>query len=738
MHRRNVVWYTALVDDLKLISIDAATGDEEMDAKLNSDINKLITRAEKEREEISTLIDDIYKESSPMDTLALNQVRSYRQDKIVAWQQDFDRLPKPRAPQVDRHGRRASAFGSVRAMWPRKYDLLLTNPHMTPFTVSEAEEGVAGRRRVTGDSFVSSASDASEPEAETTSTEFPADASAPTSESGGPPSTDSLPLDNTEQPASKSDPDSDSTIGAGREEALLSDRGPLSPALVSHFAYTLHFNHDDCSNRVSKVRPIWTPKFDASRDYHGVLLAIPLWRTWSKDIRTTYPLRVYMNLPERLSLLQYLRANRNTRTAEPPPPRLIRDRSKHRHHLTAKKGSTSDFEHSYAANIAPRYLTHSRRSLGHLPRNSRIPGPIGSSIESQQSSRRTSPDKRFSRLTTDMVLRSGCTSPAGQSRNSGFSGKATRGRPTGRGGKDKGPVRPTSSSGNRQTFRRPTNGPGSKVGNIAKHFERINKETERANRRYAVIRGRRARPVASARAKVEILESVKDAIRDESESSDSSSEADDEGGDEDDGRKVTDQATTESSPEASSTLPVVTVQIDEPVKTDSPTEITAAPAASNATSSRVSDNQSPPSSPVQTSRLSLTSLPPSPFLSHTLSLTPPASDMDIGSGTERNSIFLKALSGFWPQQLPPSRNRVELDGEDPMSDPEHIFRDSSMVVRIDEPTSIIALALKYVKSPLIYFLHVWWLTNPGHSSSQYRDMLKQSRAEKRTAREASS
>jgi len=49
-----------------------------------------------------------------------------------------------------------------------------------------------------------------------------------------------------------------------------------------------------------------------------------------------------------------------------------------------------------------------------------------------------------------------------------------------------------------------------------------------------------------------------------------------------------------------------------------------------------------------------------------------------------------------------------------MQESEHIFRDSSMVVRTNEPTSIIALAL---------------------NSPQYRDMLTKSRADKRTARE---
>lgn len=242
LHRRNVVWYTALVDDLKLISIDASTGDEEVDAKLTSDINTLITRAEVEKDEVGQLINTIYKESSPMDTLALNQVRSYRQDKIVAWQQDFDRLPKPRAPHTgDRHDRRVSALGSVRAMWPRRYELSGTfdQQNMPSLSVSEAEEGALGMRRVTGDSFMSSASDASEPEIDTVSADQPAKASAPTSsESENLPSTESSPMESTEsviQSHPKSDPESDSTIGAGCDGSVMSDQAPLSPPQVCHF-----------------------------------------------------------------------------------------------------------------------------------------------------------------------------------------------------------------------------------------------------------------------------------------------------------------------------------------------------------------------------------------------------------------------------------------------------------------------------------------------------------------------
>ena len=56
------------------------------------------------------------------------------------------------------------------------------------------------------------------------------------------------------------------------------------------------------------------------------------------------------------------------------------------------------------------------------------------------------------------------------------------------------------------------------------------------------------------------------------------------------------------------------------------------------------------------------------------------------AGLKIQDPILKALSTLWPQQ--------PHQFDDPFGDPEHIFRDSDMVVRLDEPTSIIALALK--------------------------------------------
>jgi 1-phosphatidylinositol-3-phosphate 5-kinase len=233
LHRRNLLWYTALVDDLKLISIDAATGDEVADAKLTADINLLISRAECEREEISRLINKIYKESASTDTLALNQVRSQRQDKIVEWQLDFDRLPKPRPiTAVDRNIRKSSAFGSVRAMFPRRHDVesAFDLPNVASASVSEVEEVLSKMRRVTGESFASSASETSETEsagvhARSAKTEVASSGTEPlpvTEEDG------IAPVNNP-----KSDPDSDSTIGAARDEAASPSQVPLSPTSVS-------------------------------------------------------------------------------------------------------------------------------------------------------------------------------------------------------------------------------------------------------------------------------------------------------------------------------------------------------------------------------------------------------------------------------------------------------------------------------------------------------------------------
>ena len=344
-----------------------------------------------------------------------------------------------------------------------------------------------------------------------------------------------------------------------------------------------------------------------------------------------------------------------------------------------RRPSASDFESSYAANVAPRYLMHSRRPTRRVSQSSRIPGPVSSS---NYTSRQQSPEKPVLSFDPDVATKPGI--PKGLIPS--VIGRGVPTKPSRNLGKDKSQLRTVSGTVSKSVAtRRGVAPPGNRVSNIAKHFERINKDNERANRRYAVIRGRRARPVASSRAKVEILDSVKDAIQDESESSDSSSEADDEGGDDEDTHKSSDKV----SPEVSGTLPVHGAG-DEP-KDPTPAQFSELNAPPSSDSPGVSSE-----SPLASRRETLTSAPPSPYLADTKAPTPTPYDLDLGPpGQERNSLFSRALSGFWPQNIP-HRNRADDETDDPRYDPEHIFRDSSMVVRTDEPTSIIALALKSV------------------------------------------
>ncbi|KAL4067348.1 hypothetical protein V8B97DRAFT_2063152 [Scleroderma yunnanense] len=697
LHRKNSAWYTALVDDLKLISIDAATGDEEHDAKLTTDINNLIIRSETEREEISQLINKVYNESPPTDTLALNEVRAFRQDRIVAWQQDFDKLPKPRGSSVlDKNSRRVSAFSSVRVMWPKRSDL--TSPffesHTSSINVSEAEEG---RRRVTGESLVSSASEASEPELETC-LETPAEKDLP-EKSDEEPSV-APPEVARDSATTKSDPDSDSTIGASKEDCTTSDQpGRVRAKEVSDMYDASHLSQftlfeaeriEPPSARPSRIPRL--PRRPAQQPSVAELVAryqdfIPAQGVEELAKTALAPTAALVSESEQEDV------------ARPPHRPVVRGR--HRHEI-ARKGSVSDFETGYAANAAPRYSGNRRpfRQVSHT-----IKLPDASLMESRATSRYPSPEKHKSKFGEPS---GSASSPPRFAKSPGSAGgKTMRGKLPSRGmGREKTSARSASGANAKPPIRRTPQGAGTKVSTIARHFERINRDNERANRRYAVIRGRKARPVASSRATVEVLESIKDAIKDESDLSDSSSEADDEGGDEDDARKPSEKNTTASSPEQSQTLPIVTVQdnsdaapLSTPLDEETP----------------IPTSSTPPLPPPFASPETPRSLPPSPFLQSAppdqqAPATPPAISLDDIAG--KGSIFGQAFRGLWSSQFP--SRRVELESEDPLNDPEHIFRDSSMIVRTDEPTSIIALSL---------------------NSTQYREMLTKSRAEKRTVKE---
>jgi 1-phosphatidylinositol-3-phosphate 5-kinase len=374
--------------------------------------------------------------------------------------------------------------------------------------------------------------------------------------------------------------------------------------------------------------------------------------------------------------------------------------------------------------VAPKYLTY-RKPPPQL--QSRLAGALASTIdETVEPPPKASPEKRSRHRHEDgdATVRAARASspPSNKVVITGPRNGKGKSVPRLNAGREKGPANRTPSTGlaARSVVRRSSFAPvGSRVANLAKQYEKINKENEKAQRHYSVIRGRRARPVTTARARVQVLESVKDAIYDEPDSSDSS------------------EADSEDNNEADEEEDVGPNKIDAPSQASTEVQVGATTEAT-----LVTDETPMPSTEVEGQELTvpatkphasgqepLLTAPPSPFLASLPGLRQPPPDLDLGGPSERHSI-LRALSGFWGQQ-PFQRSRLDVEGDDPMVDPEHIFRDSSMVVRTDEPTSIIALALKYVNG--YPFIHLIFMSY--YSSPQYRDMLGKSRTEKRQARE---
>jgi 1-phosphatidylinositol-3-phosphate 5-kinase len=319
-------WYSELIDELQFISIDATTGEEEADARLNAHINMLITKAEAERTDFMRRMNRVYNESSPYDTLALNQVRAYRQDKLVAWQEEFDRLPRVRASQGTERGggRRASAFGTMRGMFPRRGDHAAGEWNTASSSVSDAEDSGGPFLRKLMTSSMSSVESVSESESKATSPKLPEmeaeTEKIPRSESPPPlESPEGMSTPGTEVPPSEesqstnktdsdaeggADADSDSTIGVGNKGTIKAIAAPAPIAVegsegvpgvdavcfcnhgveICLLTRTYHRMHPDPACLVCNQRHPGSP---------GVLHINPASPSSSRDISTTCLLRAW-------------------------------------------------------------------------------------------------------------------------------------------------------------------------------------------------------------------------------------------------------------------------------------------------------------------------------------------------------------------------------------------------------------------------------------------------------------
>lgn len=159
LHKRNQSWYSGLTHDLRQMESEFQGAEE-----WKVDLPGLVARARREQEEICQLINRIYQDSAPTDILVLNEVHQCMQDNIVAWQAEFDKLPKiSRISMTDLGTKRISAFDSVRSYWPLP-DVI--NPfemiHSQQTPVPEGEPALGGRE--SQDNLTLSASELSEVE----------------------------------------------------------------------------------------------------------------------------------------------------------------------------------------------------------------------------------------------------------------------------------------------------------------------------------------------------------------------------------------------------------------------------------------------------------------------------------------------------------------------------------------------------------------------------------------------
>ncbi|GAA6054124.1 hypothetical protein JCM3770_003207 [Rhodotorula araucariae] len=263
--------------------------------------------------------------------------------------------------------------------------------------------------------------------------------------------------------------------------------------------------------------------------------------------------------------------------------------------------------------------------------------------------------------------------------------------------------RPTASSASKMTSRRVVStGTGRHVSNMRRHWDSMAQATEK---RQAMRK--RARPIITSQPTVQIFESIHDAIKEYSDDEDASSAsedaesggADDEFDDEQDPLERDD----ESKPaDRNSSADGVTLCPPVP----SPAPSTSAPPAVSSMSAalaRSSDGAEPSpiaqlhppsshehaSSTTEPSDSDFPSVPASPLLPD--SLTFPRMSEGESSGAERRSIF-NAFSSLWNYR----------NGEfSPLAYPtlatEHVYADNPVLLRDDEPTSIIAHALSSKK-----------------------------------------
>lgn len=223
-----------------------------------------------------------------------------------------------------------------------------------------------------------------------------------------------------------------------------------------------------------------------------------------------------------------------------------------------------------------------------------------------------------------------------------------------------------------------------RVSTIARHFDRINREAERERerqKRALALRARRALPIAVSSARIAEYTSVTAAV----ESDESSSEDEDEGheGQEDSHSDGGEEADSEAEPDGPESLPKRDVRSSTPLGGDPE----GLPGTSGTREAGDKEVGKPSTTAEPDSSTSLATEVEK--LLPNMGRPPPATPTSGETAAMERGSLLKTISSFWA-----SRTGVVLPLlEYPLSSEQHLFADSPLLLREDEPSSTIAFTL---------------------------------------------
>ena len=222
----------------------------------------------------------------------------------------------------------------------------------------------------------------------------------------------------------------------------------------------------------------------------------------------------------------------------------------------------------------------------------------------------------------------------------------------------------------------------SRVSNLAKHFEQLSREFEKERIRERKLRAARSRqsrvyPLASSKPIVEVYKSVDDAVQERDTSDESFMTYDQQNEDTGDTDKTLSRMAVTNPAEISGD----SIHVE-----DTPAETTETDADGHDTSRAQSDAEGDEDHSDVDQDLQDISMPESP--EDLPKMSPEDLDLKELPKHERSSL-MKLLTNFWAERS--SSGWTSLDY--PLSSTDHVFADCDIIVREDEPSSIIAFAL---------------------------------------------